>query len=747
MARSVPTPAASRRRASLGGVGALVLGVVVACGGGGGGAGGGGGGGGGPPPPPPAVVPGLETPDLTAAPGASAGSVVLRFTAPTPQATAYVVRSRVRHLETPADVAAATVVPHGTTPGAPGAAETLVLTGLEPGQTLQFAVEVVRGATTAPFGFAVACRVPGGPPTPPGNAIALTGPATLSQDGATYLLTQDVTTGGTAFRITARDVVLDLGGRTVTYGTAAGTSYGVYSEFLYNTGTITVRNGRIVQGGANAAASHGVWFRGGHHLRIAWLDVTVRGDDTSGIVVGDGPTGDVRVDHNTVRCDTRVVTNRSYPGVAAIFVETVTKGVQLDHNLVLSSPQWGLKLQGNATTGEATVHHNRVLGTKALVANAYMFGLYKPSVDVFENEGAGESRGVHLDGVDGSGTSCRVHDNVLRVQDQPNDEYPDFHWVHGIKLEGASGTRIDRNLVVGTADATHGEVRALDLDLEGTTGVVIEQNRVHGLSTTPALRGHALEWSSGTVAAPNGVTLRRNVFRATDRLIDRAWGARRGGLLRDNVWVRDLSLGTAHPFLFEYFDNSDTLTSPEHRLLDPLTTEDLLAVDQWGGAGPYASTREWTLGVLAVDAGGAPVAGAAVTVRDKDGATAFTATTDAAGLASGTVVAHQVTNGPVANGRNPFSVSVNKAGVGGFVGQVTVDRRTMLRVDLPAGTATPDTTPPAAPTGVVALRVSASRVYVRWEPATDPSGIAGYLVALGGEPVLVSDVNDAFVAG
>jgi len=692
-------------------------------------------------------VPGLETPDLTATPGASAGSVVLRFTAPAPQASAYVVRSRVRHLETVADLAASTVVPYGGTPGAPGAAETLVLTGLEAAQTLQFAVEVVRGATTSWFGFAVACRVPGGPPTAPATAIPLTGPATLSQEGATYLLTQDVTAPGTAFRITARDVVLDLGGRTVTYGTAAGTSYGVHSEYLYNSGTVTVRNGRIVQGGADAAQSHGVWLRGGHHLRMSWLDVTVRGDDTSGLVVGDSPTGDVRVDHCTVRCDTRVVTNRSYPGVAAIFVESVTKAVQLDHNLVLASPQWGLKLQGNATTGEATVHHNRVLGTKALVANAYMFGVYKPTVDVFENEGAGESRGLHLDGVDGSGTSCRVHDNVLRVQDQPNAEYPDFHWVHGIKLEGATGTRIDRNLVIGTADPTHGEVRALDLDLEGTAGVVIEQNRVHAVSTTPTLRAHALEWSSGTVAAPNDVVLRRNVFRATDRLIDRAWGARRGGLLRDNVFVRDLAQGTGHPFLFEYFDNSDSLTSTGHRLLDPITTEDLLAVDQWGGAGPYATTREWTLAILAVDAAGAPVPGASVVVRDADGATAWSATTDTAGFASGAVVAHEIVNGPTASGHDPLSVTVGKAGVGNFVGPVTVDRRTLLRVDVPAGTATTDATPPAPPAGVVALRVSASRVYARWEPATDASGIVGYLVAVGGEPVLVTDENQAYVAG
>ena len=64
------------------------------------------------------VAPIIELTDLSATPGATAGTVDLRFTAPTPAATTYLVRSRVRHIETDADFAAATPVAHATTPAA-----------------------------------------------------------------------------------------------------------------------------------------------------------------------------------------------------------------------------------------------------------------------------------------------------------------------------------------------------------------------------------------------------------------------------------------------------------------------------------------------------------------------------------------------------------------------------------------------------------------------------------------------------
>lgn len=738
----------SPRRSSLAALW-LVL-TAVSCGGGGGGGGGSaggssGGGGGGPPAPPSPTV--IELPNLLATSGGAAGAVDLRFTAPTPAATSYVVRWRVRHIETDADFAAATPIAHATTPGASGASETIHLTGLEPGRTLQFAVQVVRSGVASPFGFAVACRVPDAAFTVPPGAIAVSTGQTLAIAGATYVLTADVATPGTAFTIAAKDITLDLGGHTVTYGTAAGTVNGVYSEYLYNSGKTTVRNGTIVEGGGTGVGRHGVYFRGAHDVRLTHLTVTVRGPDANGITVVDSLTGDQRIDHCSVHCDTLVDSSRTYPGVAAIVVESASKSLEIDENRVFSSPQWGIKVQGTATVGDSLVHHNRVIGTKALVANGYMISVYKPATDVFENELSGESRGIHLDGTDGAAHGSTVHDNYVLCQDQTNPEYPDFHWVHGIKLEGARSVVITRNFVTGVADDAHAEVRCLDVDVASATGVRIEKNRFTARALTPKYRAHALQWTSGPAAAASDVVIKANVFTATDRLIDLAWGADHGGLLEGNAWIRDLTQGLAHPFLFQYFDTSDTTPAPGHRVLDAITTEDVAAVAQWNGPAPYSATREWSLLVAAVDGSGAPVAGASVTVRDASAALAFTGTTDAAGLCVGTVVATRIANGPVATSAGPFSVAVAKAGAGSYAGTVAVTKTTALRVNLTAGTAALDVTPPPVPTGLGARAISASRGHVQWSAVTDPSSIAGYLVYVDGVLVGITDETRWFLFG
>jgi hypothetical protein len=653
----------------------------------------------------------------------------------------------VRQIETDADFAAATTIAHATVPGPAGAAETIALAGLEGGRTLQFAVQVVRGADATSFGYAVACRVPEGAFSIPGNAISLTAPGNLSVAGATYVLLNDVASAGTAFTISATDVTLDLGGHTVTYGTGAGSAHGVYSEYLYNTGRTTVRNGTIVEGGGSGGQREGVYFRGGHDVRLTHLSVTVHGDDAHGIAIVDSLTGDQRIDHCAIHCDTLVDTSRTYPGVAAIVIEGCTKGLEIDENRVYSSPQWGIKVQGNATVGDSLVHHNRVLGTKALVANGYMIAVYKPATDVFENELAGESRGIHFDGTDGAAHGSLCHDNVIVCQDQPNPEYPDYHWVHGIKLEGAKNVVVTRNFVTGVADDAHAEVRCLDLDVETATGVRIEKNRFTAKALTPKYRAHALQWTSGPATGSSDVVVRGNVFTATDREINRAWGAAHGGVFAGNAWIRDLSQGAAHPFLFEYFDTSDAAPAPGHRVLDALTTEDLTANDQWNAPGPYTATREWSLTIEAVGPQGTPVAGAAVSVRDGFGALAFSGTTDAAGLCLGTVVATKLSNGPAVVAQGPFAVTVTKAGVGAYAGTIPVTKTSALRVDLVAATAALDATPPAPPGGLSRRALSASRAHVQWTAVTDPSGIAGYVVFLDGVPVGITDEARFFVSG
>jgi len=693
-----------------------------------------------PPPAPVAASTLIDIPDLTASPGTAPGQVILRFTAPTPQAQSYVVRASERPIENDADAAKAPTLVHNVTPGTPGASQTIVVSGLEEGQTLSLTVQAIRASVSAPFGLAVSSRVPEGAITAPANAIRISASGTLSQNGATYLLTQDVSAAGTAFVITGRDVVLDLGGRTVTYGTSGGASTGVRCEYLYGSGKVTVRNGRIVQGAADGKSCPAIAFRGGHDIRLHHLELVVRGPDSNCVEVVERPTGEVQIDHNVLRCDTKVVTSRHFPGVAAMYVTDNLQAVRIHHNKILSSPQWGIKLQGLETHGQALVHHNVIKGTRALVANGYMIGVYKPDVEVFENVLAGESRGIHVDGTDGSGHRAYVHDNSISVQDQPNPEYPDFHWVHGIKLEGPDAARIERNAVLGVADAQHAEVRALDVDLSRGKNTKILDNRFSAISRTTSLRGIALQWTGGNLdGVPVDTAIRRNVFTATDRTIVRSWNAGMGGVMAANAFVRDLSLGAGHPFTFEFFDTSDTRPSPGHRIVDAITTENHRAVGQWVGPAAFTSSREWTLTLLVVDGAGRPVEGAGVAVRDRQGAVAFTANSNAAGVASGVVVETIVRNGPVFDGRGPFTISVTKSGVGTVDGSVAVAGRTALRVDLGAKTVQVDTAAPAAPVIELARPVAGSRAMLRWSVPTDVSGVAAYQVFLDGVLVAIAE--------
>ncbi len=704
-----------------------------------------------PAPPPAAPAPGgassiIEIPDLTASPGTAPGQVILRFTAPTPQAQSYVVRASERPIETDADAAKAATVAHTVTPGAPGSQQTIVLSGLEEGQTLSFSVQSIRAGVSAPFGLAVASRVPEGSITAPSNAIRISAPGTLSQNGATYLLTQDVTSAGTAFEITGRDVTLDLGGHTVTYGTGDGTCAGVRSLYLYFSGKSTVRNGKLVQGG-NGKSCPAIDFEGGHDIRLHHLELVVRGPDSNCIEVT-GPSGETEIDHNVLRCDTKVVSNRHYPGVAAMYVADHLQSVRIHHNKILSSPQWGIKLQGHETRGVAMIHHNVVKGTKALVANGYMIGVYKPDVDVFENDLAGESRGIHVDCMNGSGDRAYVHDNALSVQDQLNPEYTTFHWVHGIKLEGPEAARIERNAVVGVADDAHAEVRALDVDFSGGKNCKVVDNRFTAIARTTKYMAVSFQWTGGSLSAdPVDATVRRNVFSATDRGIVRSWGAVRGGLIDTNAFVRLQTLGSGQPYTFEFFDSSDSWAAPGHRVANPITTENVRAVGQWIGPAPFSSSREWTLSLLVVDGAGRPVEGAGVAVRDRQGAVAFTATSDAAGVASGLVVETIFRNGPVWDGRGPFTISVTKAGVGTVDGSVSVSGRTALRVDLGAKTVQVDTAAPAAPSFELARPVAGSRAALRWSVPTDASGIAAYQVFLDGVLVAIAEEPRAALAG
>jgi len=82
---------------------------------------------------------------------------------------------------------------------------------------------------------------------------------TLSTAGATYELTNNVTSNATCFTISANNVTLDLMGYWINYSNnASSSSYAV--SVNSNLQNITIRNGTITPGNQTAASPHGIVF-------------------------------------------------------------------------------------------------------------------------------------------------------------------------------------------------------------------------------------------------------------------------------------------------------------------------------------------------------------------------------------------------------------------------------------------------------------------------------------------------------
>jgi hypothetical protein len=113
-------------------------------------------------------------------------------------------------------------------------------------------------------------------PAPAAAVTQLTGCATLTKAGETYVLTQDVNNSGNeCFRIQADRITLDLGGYTVT-GPGPGIGASVWDEDNPRTNTV-VRNGTLTN------AAWGILFQASTRTTVRNITVV---ENTNGIVIG-----------------------------------------------------------------------------------------------------------------------------------------------------------------------------------------------------------------------------------------------------------------------------------------------------------------------------------------------------------------------------------------------------------------------------------------------------------------------------
>ncbi len=185
-------------------------------------------------------------------------------------------------------------------------------------------------------------------------------PYTITQPGH-YVLTRDLVCEGTAIIIDADDVVLDLGGHSITYATALREegyfenkwmsyvhkgSFGIKSIEHKN---IHIVNGRIFQGPAEnrgnneSTGFNPLYLRGLSDVHLAGLEVDYHTPQVAGIrnrAAGDN----YLIHHNMLRDRGCKMHNRHGSGCSSIdFLASKGKNLITHHNLVARTRQNGLR--------------------------------------------------------------------------------------------------------------------------------------------------------------------------------------------------------------------------------------------------------------------------------------------------------------------------------------------------------------------------------------------------------------------
>lgn len=316
------------------------------------------------------------------------------------------------------------------------------LDGLKPAMTYHYRMVMLHdGKRTVSADATLTTPASGGATPVPGK---LPGPPYVLDKPGKYLLTKDISAPGTAVRIDAGGVELDLDGHTVTFGTAKGKQAAGIA--LRGAGAVAVRNGLIVQGEHSADYSAAVESRWRMHPReIAGITAKVHRPNGYPIKLL-GSSAGAKVHHNLLVSGVTEIESRHYPGNDLLRVdlgkEPDSPPCLVHDNILTGGCHRGLAVNG--AVGGSKVHHNDIRH-HAMYVNGYAVSLHAPGIECFGNRITSTGRGMHLTRPD-----LHVHDNRLDIKghatldDMPAKSRP-FKKImvelHGIKFEGTKVVR------------------------------------------------------------------------------------------------------------------------------------------------------------------------------------------------------------------------------------------------------------------------------------------------------------------
>jgi Putative Ig domain len=310
----------------------------------------------------------------------------------------------------------------------------------------------VKDATGATANQALMLTV-ASPPTsgPPPTGRALTACQAINTGGA-YYLANDVTCTTQGFALNANNIILNLNGHTITYGTSSEVVPAIsICDVWYRPlpqsacgksvhGNPQVYNGKIVQFTSSAAFTPAIWIGQANGMTGGYfhdLNITIQQKGAQAFY-GDYPGINWKIENNTINDN---VTYIQKPGQIPSAARAQFQGVAIDFdnsneagagnvfsgNTINGSPQGGIR----DSTENSQITDN-VITLSSEYSNDYGVTILANGQTVSGNIISGRGRGI-----DAESSQFQITGNTITVHEEANNsEYG------GCELDGSYGIRI-----------------------------------------------------------------------------------------------------------------------------------------------------------------------------------------------------------------------------------------------------------------------------------------------------------------
>jgi len=277
---------------------------------------------------------------------------------------------------------------------------------------------------------------------------------TLSQGGATYVLTQDVSSSGTCFQISGSGITLDLNEHTVTYDTSSG-GHGV----RITASGVTVTNGIIIQGNGGSSKAHAIESSGAGSGELSFLVIYTHGVQAQCIYAYEGLGG---TDIHHVFMDGRIgknpARNEEHNCLYMDYCNSPCDGDIHDNVIVNCHIGIAVEDRGNTLPKEYynnLIQHKRLTGIKqpcGIWISAIAHDITIRDNQIVSDEGG---RGIYLSGYsdqEPGPNNILVRDNRIDVTlftkaEANSGNYPETN-VFGFYDRYGAGTNTYRNNVI-----------------------------------------------------------------------------------------------------------------------------------------------------------------------------------------------------------------------------------------------------------------------------------------------------------